>query len=131
MLCMSETKNWIKFSIFNIAIAIAMGAFGAHSLKARFEVSAIATWNTASYYHLTMSMGLLLMLLTSQYSQKKKVALISMRMVAIGTLVFSISLYALVLSGIKWLGAITPIGGVLLILGWLLFATSKIEPFSH
>ena len=97
------------------ASAVLLGAFGAHGLQARFaghpdREKLLSTWHTASSYHLVHS-GILLI----AASQRKQLAA---QLLAGGIAVFSGSLYALVLSGVKVLGAVTPIGGLLLVGGW-------------
>lgn len=96
------------------ALAVAMGAFGAHGLE-QLAVGdgRIATWETAARYHLIHSV---LMLFLAVALPKAKVPF---ALIAGGTLVFSGTLYALVLADMPKLGAITPVGGALLIAGWL------------
>ncbi len=104
------------------ALAVAFGAFGAHALKATLQAGGhLETWRTAAQYHLIHAVALTALALHSPH-----------RMCAwwlwlAGTILFSGSLYALALTGAKWLGPITPFGGGLLIAGWvaLAFATQK------
>lgn len=105
------------------ATAIALGAFGAHALKDTLaEQGTASTWQTASLYHLLHSPVLLILAL--QTSIRKR----TFNLFAAGVAVFSGSLYVLCLSNIKSLGAVTPLGGVLLILAWLDLLSPKIDP---
>ena len=103
----------------NAALAVIMGAFGAHSLKARVDAALLETWATASLYHFHHALGLLLVgILARQFSGSGFVA--AGWTLFAGMLIFSGSLYLLVLSGQRWLGAVTPIGGTAMIVGWLM-----------
>ncbi len=93
------------------AIAVAAGAFGAHALNGRVTEARLDTWETAARYQLIHAVLLYLLATTPR--------VLSYRLITAGVLVFSGSLYALVLLDLPWLGAITPFGGVCLILGWL------------
>jgi uncharacterized membrane protein YgdD (TMEM256/DUF423 family) len=107
-------------SIFG-ATAVALGAFGAHALRGKVDVDQLDIWKTASLYHLLHSVVLLA--LSSQNNKSVATKLIhaplSFKLIATGTLIFSGSLYLLVITNIRKFGAITPIGGILLIAGWL------------
>ena len=97
------------------ATGVALGAFGAHALKAMLEANdRIDTWETAVFYHLVHSLALLI--LSAQPSMRRS----TFYCFVVGVAVFSGSLYLLCLSGLNWLGAITPIGGICLIAGWLI-----------
>lgn len=99
------------------ALAVTLGAFGAHGLKDRVSAEHLEVWKTASQYHFVHTLAVLL-----NSEVNKKPMLLSNKLFFAGTLVFSGSLYALVLSQEKKLGAVTPIGGLLLIGGWLAMA---------
>lgn len=100
-------------------LGVMLGAFGAHGLRARVSPERLANWHTATEYHLIHALALLAVgLLLRQAPQAGAAASAAGWCFTLGTLVFSGSLYLLVLSGQRWLGAITPIGGVLLIIGW-------------
>jgi len=97
-------------------LAVALGAFGAHALEAHLEETGKAdVWSTAVLYHLVHAAVLLALALGDANKN-------AFRCIAAGIVVFSGSLYVLALSGIGVLGAITPIGGVLMLAGWLLLA---------
>ncbi len=105
------------------ACAVAAGAFGAHGLKNHLSPAMLDVWNTAADYHLAhalalLALGLAITASPARFTQRSMlIAVVSM---ALGTVVFSGSLYGLALTGIGWLGAVTPIGGTLLIASWLL-----------
>lgn len=103
-------------------LAVALGAFGAHGLKARLEPLADAAkrmewWNTAAHYQLVhaLALGLVAYLATRSPSPAIQVATFAF---ALGTLLFCGSLYAMTLTGIRALGAVTPFGGLAFLLGW-------------
>jgi uncharacterized membrane protein YgdD (TMEM256/DUF423 family) len=99
------------------ALAVGLGAFGAHALSNLLsETGRTSTWETATLYHLVHAVVLLFLAYREPW-QSAKSAWIT---IFIGVLIFSGSLYALCLTQVSILGAITPIGGVLLIAGWLL-----------
>lgn len=113
----------IASAIFGL-LGVALGAFGAHGLKKILSSDMLTIWHTAveyQFYH-TFAIALtgVLMLLLPQATLLRFSALAFM----IGTVIFSGSLYTLALTNIRWLGAITPIGGVALIIGWFLLAYS-------
>lgn len=102
------------------ALAVAAGAFGAHALKARLTADMLAVWNTAAHYHLIHAVVLLALALHAQATGRTGGAAFPLMLA--GIVLFSGSLYAMALSGIRILGAITPIGGLCLIAGWVLIA---------
>src|SRR5690242_914201 len=101
-------------------LAVALGAFGAHGLKAILEANGQApTWQTAAHYHLAHAIVLLL-LATRPHVTRWPFVLFTA-----GILVFSGSLYLLAVTNVHWLGAITPIGGLCLLAGWLTLAFGR------
>lgn len=104
------------------ALAVAFGAFGAHAAEAFLEASGRAgTYETAVKYHFYHTLALLLIGWAYQQTPHKYYQWAANAM-ALGILVFSGSLYTLCFTGITILGAVTPIGGLLFIVGWLLLA---------
>ena len=97
---------------------VALGAFGAHALKARLTPELLATFDTGVRYQLTHALALLAVAWATTRWPGKAVRA-SGWLFTIGTLLFSGSLYALTLTGVRGLGLVTPIGGVALLLGWL------------
>jgi len=105
------------------AAAVALGAFGAHALKARLAPDQLAVWQTAVQYHFWHALALVAIGILGALALPGSTALkwAGWLMVA-GLVLFSGSLYVLVLSGARWLGAVTPFGGTAWIAAWLLLA---------
>lgn len=99
-------------------LAVALGAFGTHALEGRLPPDLLATFETGARYHLTQALGVLALALAADRWDRPALGTAGWLVVA-GTVVFSGSLYLLVLTGIRTLGAVTPVGGVLLMAGWL------------
>lgn len=120
-------KLVLIFSAISGAIAVGLGAFGAHALKERLESTGnLATYQTAVQYQFYHTIALLLIgiLMTKHSVQWLNY---SAYLMMTGIIIFSGSLYILAIGNIKWMGAITPIGGLAFILGWscLAFAIWK------
>lgn len=110
-------RNWIAIGAVSTAVAVVCGAFGAHALKGRITPEDLSIWQTGVLYHLMHAPALVLYgMFTRGGRHAAGWCLFT------GSVVFSGTLYGLALGGPRWLGAITPIGGVLLIVGWLAFA---------
>jgi uncharacterized membrane protein YgdD (TMEM256/DUF423 family) len=109
------------------AIAVTFGAFGAHALTGIVTEARLQTWQTGVEYHLFHSVGLILVGITdSMYPGSALIRWSGWTMLA-GVIIFSGTLYALVLLDTAWLGAITPLGGTCLIVAWLLYVTGLIR----
>ena len=106
-----------------LMLAVGLGAFGAHGLRARLEAYSLGIWEKAVYYHFTHAMGLLIVSVAARVGMltKQAAARVSQLLIA-GILLFSGSLYLLAVSGVKSLGAVTPLGGLAFIAAWLLLA---------
>jgi len=102
-----------------LALAVSFGAFGAHALKTHLSAEMLLTWQTAVQYHFYHALGLLLVGILAHFFPVSAIKWSAIFLVT-GVILFSGSLYMLALSGIKWLGAITPLGGVSFILGWIM-----------
>src|SRR3954469_9216396 len=115
--------NWSAIGAVFLAIAVGLGAFGAHGLKDRLDAYSIGIWEKAVFYHFIHAMGVLVvsMLPRSGNFPTAGVSLVAW-LLTTGILVFSGSLYVLAVTGVRTLGAITPIGGVCFIAAWLLLA---------
>jgi len=110
---MTSTNAFRISAVFGF-LAVALGAFGAHGLKdVLVRNDAVAIWQTAVLYHLAHSIVLLLV------ASREPLHVWAWRLFAAGVVIFSGSLYVLSLTNVKILGAITPIGGVCLLGGWL------------
>eukprot|EP01127_Copromyxa_protea_P006236 TRINITY_DN16055_c0_g1_i1.p1 TRINITY_DN16055_c0_g1~~TRINITY_DN16055_c0_g1_i1.p1 ORF type:complete len:113 (+),score=22.62 TRINITY_DN16055_c0_g1_i1:1-339(+) len=108
--------TWFRTGCFSCALAVTLGAFGAHGLKKHVEPAMLEVWSTSVNYHFIHAFGMILNALAPRTSERAGLAFL------IGSCLFSGSLYALVLSQKKWLGAITPFGGLSFIAGWVLLA---------
>ena len=109
-----------------IALATALGAFGAHALKAHLSADKLQVYETAVRYHFIHALGLLAIgvLLRSMDGELLRW---SAALLVAGILLFSGSLYLLTFGAPRWLGIITPVGGLALIAGWILFATTVLR----
>jgi uncharacterized membrane protein YgdD (TMEM256/DUF423 family) len=99
------------------ASGVMLGAFGAHALRASLDPVRLGWWQTAVQYQMWHAIGLVA-LAAAPLPRPGRPALL----LTLGTLIFSGTLYLMALTGIRWLGAITPLGGAMMILGWLLLA---------
>jgi uncharacterized membrane protein YgdD (TMEM256/DUF423 family) len=99
------------------ALGVALGAFGAHALGASLGARELGWWETAVQYQMWHAIALLA-LPALPVPRPGRAALL----LGTGTLIFSGTLYIMALTGLRWLGAVTPIGGTLMIAGWLLLA---------
>lgn len=122
---MSNPKVVILIAAFLLALAVAAGAFGAHALKNILTAERLETWQTAVQYHAWHALGLMLIALIG--AQFEMSITWPASLILAGVVVFSGSLYALCLSGLGWLGAITPIGGLAFIIGWILFGIQMLK----
>jgi len=118
-------KGTLAVGSFYTAIGVICGAFGAHYLKERLPEAALESWKTAAQYQLILSIGLIIMgmFFSSQSNLKDKIAI---WMLGTGILFFSGSIYLLTLFHWKFLGPVTPLGGLLIISSWILFGISRI-----
>lgn len=116
----------MRFFLFlgsiNMFLAVALGAFGAHGLKAMITPEKLAVYQTGVHYHMIHALGLLAVaLLLSKYPHSSLMNWAGWAMF-IGIILFSGSLYVLSVTGLGKLGIITPFGGVAFLTGWLLLA---------
>jgi uncharacterized membrane protein YgdD (TMEM256/DUF423 family) len=101
------------------AVAVATGAFGAHGLKNLVSPEMLGTWEKAVRYQMYHALAFLaLAWAVSHWPEQEKLLSLGGWLFLAGVLLFSGSLYILVLSGLKWLGAVTPLGGVAFVAGW-------------
>jgi uncharacterized membrane protein YgdD (TMEM256/DUF423 family) len=107
--------------------AVALGAFGAHALKGRFSPEMFGAWHTAVEYHVFHALGLLAVGLTAAQLPGSAPLKWSGWLMLAGIALFSGSLYALALSGERWLGAITPVGGLAFLAAWALFVAAVLR----
>lgn len=117
-------KIWLVLGAVGMALAVALGAFGAHGLKARLAPDLMAIYQTAVQYHVYHALGLLgVGLIARAYPDARGIRWAGAALLA-GIVLFSGSLYLLALTDTRWLGAITPLGGLAFLGGWLTLAVS-------
>lgn len=121
-------RRWIGISAVMAALAVAAGAFGAHALRGRVPDDLLAVFDTAARYHLMHAIGLVAVAVAVERGVKG--AATAGWCLLAGTIIFSGSLYLLVTTGIRQLGAITPVGGIALIIGWTMLAVQCLRPTS-
>lgn len=113
------TKIFLFVAAILGGISVAAGAFGAHALKEKLSEQAISIFETAARYQMYHALALLLVALLLSRTETAQSTLIAAGVSFIaGVVIFSGSLYSLSFTGIKWLGAITPLGGVGFLVGW-------------
>lgn len=114
-------KTWLIVGASLAGLAVLLGAFGAHGLKSKVSPEDLAIFETGVRYHMYHALGLLLIGIIG-FNVSQDVIQIPAYLISAGIIIFSGSLYLLVLTDTRWLGAITPIGGVCFIAGWILLA---------
>ena len=107
-------------------LAVAAGAFGAHGLSARLSPRMLEVWETAARYQMYHALALMLVAWAASRYGGTLTTLAGWGMLA-GIVLFSGSLYLLALTGHGWLGALTPLGGTVWIVAWLLLATAALR----
>ena len=108
-------------------LAVALGAFGAHALNSRIPPEMLAVWHTAVEYHVFHALGLLAVGLVAVQLPESALLRWSGWLMLAGIALFSGSLYALAVSGERWLGAVTPIGGFAFLSAWALFVAAVLK----
>ena len=112
--------NWVAAGFLCCAVAVVAGAFGAHGLERHLEPASLALWETAARYLMYGGLGLAVAGLAS-HALNRPIALAGWSLL-IGSAIFSGTVFALALGAPRWLGAVTPVGGTLMILGLLVLA---------
>lgn len=125
---MRATEFWMAVGAVNAFISVAAGAFGAHALKQRLAPDLIAVFETGARYQMYHALGL--WAVAFALSQGRPASTAGWAMLA-GIILFSGSLYALALSGVRALGAITPLGGLCFLLGWAILAWAVLRGPGH
>jgi len=118
--------GWFASGAVLCGLGVVLGAFGAHGLRGRLSPDLLDVFETGVRYHLIHGLGLLAVAWAASRWPSGWVGAAGWLFVA-GILVFSGSLYLLALTGARWLGAITPIGGLCLILGWMALAIGALR----
>lgn len=117
-----KPAQWMLLSgSLNAALAVMLGAFGAHGLKSHLDEHAMSIFQTAVDYHFIHALGLLINGNIALRINARGIT-ISAILLLVGILIFCGSLYLLSMTSLRWLGAITPIGGIAFISGWITLA---------
>ena len=117
-------KVFVMLGSLSAFLGVGLGAFGAHGLKAKVAPELLAVWQTGVQYHLVHALGLVMVGILCHLLPEVALMRTAGWMLVAGTVLFSGSLYLLVLSDIRALGMITPLGGVAFLAGWLLLAVA-------
>lgn len=124
---MTVDKSLLLVGILAALLAVALGAFGAHGLKSRVSSDLLAVFQTGVQYHFYHALGLILVgILVGSLSATGWVRASGWTMLA-GIVIFSGSLYVMALTGQRWLGMITPIGGTAFIAAWALLVVAVVK----
>jgi uncharacterized membrane protein YgdD (TMEM256/DUF423 family) len=120
--------NWSAVGAILMALAVALGAFGAHGLKDRLDAYSLSVYEKAVFYHFIHALGILLAasLARSNAITPARMARVGW-LLLIGIVLFSGSLYCLAISGVRILGAITPLGGLAFIAAWVVLAVEAVR----
>jgi uncharacterized membrane protein YgdD (TMEM256/DUF423 family) len=116
---------WNVTGALLLGLAVAIGAFGAHALRARLDAYATGVYERAVFYHFVHGLGLLALgIAVSAGALSASAAALPGALLLAGIVIFCGSLYALALSGVRKLGAITPLGGLAFVAGWIALAVA-------
>lgn len=119
-------KLFVFLGAINAFLTVALGAFGAHGLRGRLDEYYYGVFQTGVQYHMMHAIGLMLIGILAQWLSPAAMNTAGWIML-FGIIIFSGSLYILSITGIKWLGAITPIGGVLFLVAWAFVAYAALR----
>jgi len=114
-------NRWILAASIAGASGVILGAFGAHALEARLAADQLASWRTAVQYHLIHAAVLAALAILAAHEEHR--IQLPAWLFSLGIVLFSGSIYLLVLTGHHWLGPVTPLGGLCLVAGWISLAT--------
>ena len=120
--CNGTSPWWLMAGSINMVLAVALGAFGAHALKAGLPPDLMAVYRTGNEYHVYHALGLFAVALAARMFPTSRLIWCSGVLILAGLVLFSGSLYVLSLTGRRWIGMITPFGGAAFLAGWLLLA---------
>jgi uncharacterized membrane protein YgdD (TMEM256/DUF423 family) len=123
----SSAKIFIALGAVFAALAVGIGAFGAHALRARLGAEMLSVYQTGVHYHFWHALGILAVGIACLQLPASLSLRVAGWLLSLGIVLFSGSLYALALSGERWLGAVTPVGGLAFILGWLALALAVLK----
>lgn len=111
----------------NAGLCVLLGAFGAHALESRLTLAMQSIWSTAVQYHFYHALGLLLLGVLALHWPGTTLLRTSSWLMLAGIILFSGSLYLLALTGTRWLGAITPLGGTAFVAAWVILCIAIIR----
>jgi uncharacterized membrane protein YgdD (TMEM256/DUF423 family) len=115
--------NWSGLGAILLGLAVVLGAFGAHGLRGRLDAYSMGIYEKAVFYQIVHALGILMVpLFTRAGALTESANAWVCGLLLAGILIFSGSLYILELTGVRWFGAITPIGGLSFIAAWFLLA---------
>jgi uncharacterized membrane protein YgdD (TMEM256/DUF423 family) len=118
-------RNWFAIGSISAMLSVALGAFGAHSLNLVGRYAEI--YETGATYHMTHSLALLIVAIAWEKLGAGTIVQWAARLLCIGIVIFSGSLYVLSITEIGWLGAVTPIGGIGFLAGWAMLALAALR----
>jgi len=110
---------WAKIASILMFLAVALGAFGAHALRDKLSAYGLDIFRTAVLYHFVHALGLFVVAWLASVTQDPRLFVAGI-LFTVGIILFSGSLYVLAVTGVKWLGAITPLGGLSFLAGWII-----------
>lgn len=119
----NTTKKFIQIGSILMALSVALGAFGAHGLKSILDEHMLKVYNTAVEYQFYHALGMFAVAFIASFDGVKKANLAG-NIMLVSTIIFSGSLYIMTITSMKWLGAITPIGGTGFIIAWIILFIS-------
>lgn len=114
-------KTFLMISGIGMFLGVLLGAFGAHGLRQKISPDMLSIWNTGVLYHMLHCLGLAIVGLSWKLVGENQWLTYSGWAMILGVLVFSGSLYILAVTGVRWMGAITPLGGLSFLIGWLFY----------
>jgi uncharacterized membrane protein YgdD (TMEM256/DUF423 family) len=123
----STAKLFLTLGAAAAMLAVIVGAFGAHALRAKVPADLLAVYNTGVQYHFWHALGLLAIGLAALHLRDSAMLVWAGWLMLAGIVLFSGSLYVLAVTGVRWLGAITPFGGTAFIAAWALFAWAVVK----
>jgi uncharacterized membrane protein YgdD (TMEM256/DUF423 family) len=120
--------NWTAAAAVALGLAVILGAFGAHALRPRLDEYSIGVYERAVFYHFVHALGLLVVSLLPRVLNVTSAWTVWVcALLLVGIVIFCGSLYALAITGVRGLGAITPIGGLAFIAAWILLAAGLLR----
>ena len=117
---------WVRLGAIFMFLAVGLGAFGAHALRQRLSPEMLAIFETGVRYHVYHALGLFAVAWVADKSPAS-LANAAGWAFTVGIVVFSGSLYVLSMTGVRWLGAVTPLGGTAFLVGWVLLFLASIR----